>query len=721
MSRLFIAEKPSLGRAIADVLGVGERTNTHIVCQNGDIVTWCFGHLLELAKPEAYGFAGWTRESLPMIPDFWKLEPRDRVKQQLSAIEKLMKKHSTVVHAGDPDREGQLLVDEVLDRANYAGRVQRLLLSALDEKSVRKALDSMKPNSEFKSLMESARARGRADWLVGMNGTRAMTLLGRKSGHIDFQEVLSVGRVQTPTLALVVERDRQIEEFQAKPYLVLRADFVHPSGSFKAAFVPEKDCDGLDEEGRLIDSKLAAAIVKKVSGKSARVMSVSKERKAKSVPLPHCLSSLQKAMSAKLGMTAQMTLNIAQTLYEKKLTTYPRSDCRYLPEEQFSQAASILTVLGQVSELSQAAINADSSLVGQVWDTSKVTAHHAIIPTGEPLPDDLTTVEKAVFNVIALAYCLQFHPACEYETQKIKAEVENSIWEAKGRVILKAGWTAYASESDEDKKEADDSQALPNVTEGEDLLCQQAELLEKKTSPPKRFTEGTLIEAMANIHRFLSPEEADAKAILKDAEGLGTEATRAGIIETLKQRGYIEAAKKTLISTSLGRMVISLAPQLLKDPLTTARWESRLTGIAEGKDSEREFLREQVELLPALMEAFDSAQIAPKFVCPECGEPILKRFSKKTNQWFWACHNKAAHNDKLKFFPEVNGQPLLEKKEFRCPECNGVLVRFQAKDKPGEFLWGCFNREAHADNKARYYKDSACEPVLKSNKNQKKK
>lgn len=705
--RLFIAEKPSLGRAIADVIGVSQKEQTHIVCKNGDVVTWCFGHLLELANPEEYG-AQWSREALPIIPGEWKLNPRKNVKGQLAAIEKLLKKSLTVVHAGDPDREGQLLVDEVLERFNYAGHVQRIWLSSLDETSVRKALADLKPNRDFEALRDAARARSRADWLVGINATRAMTLLGRESGHVSGYEVLSIGRVQTPTLALIVGRDKQIEAFKAQPYLVLQAEMVHASGVFTASYVPEMGADGLDSEGRLIDAKKAASLVKKAEGKQGIVLSVQKEKKTKGVPLPHCLSSLQKAASAKFGMTAQKVLDTAQALYEKKLTTYPRTDCRYLPEEQFRDAPRILTALNGVSGLEAVALNADSALHGAVWDTKKVTAHHAIIPTGEPLPEALSEQERAIYGMIALAYCLQFHTVCEYEVQKITLEVEGSSWEAKGRVILKAGWTAYIEPEDEQTDHKEDELALPVVTEGDEFLCRKVEIQKKKTSPPKRFTEGSLIEAMTNVHRFLNAEETEAKAILKGSEGLGTEATRAAVIETLKLRGYIETVKKNLVSTDRGRTVIELCPEVLKDPLMTASWESRLSRIAEGKDSLAAFLHDQEAAIPGLIAPIFQSKLAPLYPCPQCGGALSKK--RGTNGFYWACFNKEAHkNQKPLFFPDIKGKPVLETKKFQCPQCKEDLKFFKGKD--GNYLWACFNKEAHS--RPLFFEDHNGKPVFK--------
>ena len=598
IQRLFIAEKPSLGKAIAAELGVTQTCQGYTVCGN-DAVTWCFGHLLEQYDPDDYDDAWklWRRSSLPMIPREWRLKPKESARAQLQVISNLLGEAATVVNTGDPDREGQLLVDEVLEHFRYTGPVQRIWLASLDSRSIQKALATLKDNRDYANLRDSARARSQADWLIGMNATRAMTLRGRESGR---DGVLSMGRVQTPTLALVVNRDREIAAFTPIDYLVLQATLQHDAGTFSAIFKPSETQPGLDSEGRLVDGATAQGIMDAVRGKNGIITSVTREKKKKPVPLPHCLSSLQKAASSKLGMTAQQVLDTAQSLYEKKLTTYPRTDCRYLPEEQFSDAARIITALGSsVSGLEAVTAKADSALKGPVWDTKKITAHHAIIPTGEE-PRSLTAQEKELYLMIAVQYFLQFYPPMLYEAQKILATIVETAWEARGRMIIEPGWTGFAAEEDdEDAKKKEAEQSLPSVGNNDTVLCADVDALKKKTTPPSKFSEGSLIEAMANIHRFVS--DAKAKAVLKENEGIGTEATRAGIIETLKNRGFIVASGKSLVSTPLGQSLIDMTPDTLRDPVTTAQWEQRLEAITRGETSLEDFMREQYAALPLLL------------------------------------------------------------------------------------------------------------------------
>lgn len=692
--RLFIAEKPSLGKAIAAELGVTQTCQGYMVCGN-DAVTWCFGHLLEQYDPDDYDEAWkwWRRNSLPMIPREWRLKPKESARAQLQVISNLLGEAATVVNTGDPDREGQLLVDEVLEHFSYSGPVQRIWLASLDSRSIQKALATLKDNRGYANLRDSARARSQADWLIGMNATRAMTLRGRESGR---DGVLSMGRVQTPTLALVVNRDREIAAFTPIDYLVLQATLQHDAGTFSAFFKPSETQPGLDSEGRLVDGVTAQGIMDAVRGKNGIITSVTREKKKKPVPLPHCLSSLQKAASSKLGMTAQQVLDTAQSLYEKKLTTYPRTDCRYLPEEQFGDAARIITALSGVSGLEAVTAKADSALRGPVWDTKKITAHHAIIPTGEE-PRSLTAQEKELYLMIAVQYFLQFYPPMLYEAQKILATIVETAWEARGRMIIEPGWTGFAAEEDdEDAKKKEAEQSLPSVGNNDAVLCADVDALKKKTTPPSRFSEGSLIEAMANVHRFVS--DAKAKAVLKENEGIGTEATRASILETLKGRGFIAASGKSLVSTPLGQSLIDMTPDTLRDPVTTAQWEQRLEAITRGETSLEDFMREQYAALPLLLAPVlsTSAALQPgAFPCPKCGKALRRREGKNAGEFFWSCSDA----DCRTFLPDEDGKPGKPREratpsEYPCPVCGRPL--YSGKNDRGTY-WACYNKQGHPD------------------------
>lgn len=697
--RLFIAEKPSLGRAIAEGLGNAQKQGNYIVCGQ-DTVTWCFGHLLELVEPDDYdpAWKQWRRDNLPIIPSSFKLKPREKAADQLAVIGKLLRQATSVVNAGDPDREGQLLIDEVLEHFGYRGPAERIWLASLDPRSVAKALASLADNARYAPLRDAARGRSQADWLVGLNATRAMTVLGREAGR---QGVLSLGRVQTPTLNLVVTRDREIAAFKPIDYFVLQCSMQHPAGPFAATFQPSDTQAGLDSDGRLVDATVANSIASSARGATATVASVTREKKLKAAPLPHCLSSLQKAASSRWGMTAQQVLDTAQKLYEQKLTTYPRSDCRYLPVEQLEDAGRILKALATVPDLEQTASGANATLKSAVWDTAKVTAHHAIIPTGE-IPGNLPAPERNLYMMIATAYCLQFYPPLRYESQKIRVDVAGTVWEARGRLILDPGWTqAHGDEEGEEESKAD--QSLPAVAQGDAVTCADVELLKKKTTPPPRFTEGSLIEAMASIHRFVS--DASAKATLKENEGIGTEATRAKILEALKFRGYLKPNGKALVSTAIAGQVIDLTPPLLKDPVTTALWESRLEAIAQGKATLEDFMAGQVRAVPELVDALLGSGGAgirvegPVHPCPSCGKPLQKRTGDKG--LYWACMRKDEHDDgKPVFLPDDRGRPgqrkaAPEPSEYNCPQCGKPLIRrkgISAKSKKPYDFFGCSDR-----------------------------
>ncbi len=673
--RLFIAEKPSLGRAIANGLGNQKKGEGCIYCGD-DIVTWCFGHMLAQAWPQDYdeAFAKWKRDHLPIIPSQWQNKVKKEAAGQLKLIGKLIREADCVVNAGDPDREGQLLVDEVLEHFEYRGKTERIWLASLDDVSVKKAIAAISDNSKYLPLRDSAIARARADWLVGINATRAMTINGREHGRPD---VLSLGRVQTPTLALIVARDREIENFRSVDYFILKGLFQSAYGDFSATLIYGENQTGLDDAGRLVDEAVAKELADKFKGKSGQVCDFINEEKSKAAPLPHCLSSLQKAASAKFGMSAQEVLDTAQKLYEKKLTTYPRTDCRYLPEEQFASAADILKALSGIFGLERIADGANANQKSAAWNTKKITAHHAIIPTGEK-PDNLPKKENDIFLMIATAYCLQFHPPMLYESQKVIVSIEHERFEGTGRNILSAGWTAVVKD-DDDKPEA----PLPLLKKGHTVNCPDTQLQKKKTTPPSRFTEGTIIEAMANVHRFVA--DSGAKAALKEAKGIGTEATRAKVLETLKERKYIAIEKKALVSTPLGRDVIELCPPELKDPITTAEWEARLEAIANGGESLDSFLEEQKRILPDLLKAI-LGDGTPEFPCPKCGSALCRRQSKKDRSWFWGCSN---YPDCKTTLPDENGkpgQPRAALTEYKCPECQKPLRKL--KGTKGEFF-GC--------------------------------
>ncbi len=645
--RLFIAEKPSLGRAIAQFLpGENVSKGTHIIAGD-DVVTWCFGHLLETAEPEYYSdeYKKWSFESLPMIPDNWVLLEKKESKDQVKVIKGLLKQASEVVNAGDPDREGQLLVDELLEHLGNTKPVKRIWLASLDETSVKKAISTMKDNSEYQNLKNSALARSRGDWLVGMNLTRAYTLAGQNSGY---SGVLSIGRVQTPTLSLVVKRDLEIENFKPKDFFAITAEI---NQMFNARWKPS-DNVSVDDAGRLLDKSIADSIVSKIQGKSGTVTKYEAVEKKQTAPLPFSLSALQQTANKKFGLSAQQVLDIAQELYEAKLTTYPRTDCQYLPESQFNEAGTVIS--GLTSKYPELTASADKSIKSSVWNDKKITAHHAIIPTGQIA--SLSGDAEKLYDLIVRSYLAQFYPPFIYKQTNIILNIENETFIVSGKTPLSQGWKVVfgATEEDEDDNEKEDKQTLPELHEGGVVKCSKALVHSKKTTPPSRYTEGSLIAAMTNIHQLV--DDPELKKRLKETAGIGTEATRAGILETLKKRGFIANKQKQLISTDAARKLIAALPEQVKSPGLTGLFEQALEGIAVGQVRLEQFIAKQIEFVNKYVELAKTSTIAvaASFPCPACKQGHLRKL-KNDKGHFWGC-SRFAEGCKTSF-PDKAGKP----------------------------------------------------------------
>jgi len=732
IDQLVIAEKPSLARAIASGLGSPSKKSGYIEVGN-KVVTWCYGHLLEQAPPDRYGYQQWRLDTLPIIPEEWIFEPRGdkNVKAQIKTIKQFAAKAGEIVHAGDPDREGQLLVDEVLDHLKVKKPVKRIWLSATDAQSVKKALSQLDDNRNYRSLKEAALARSKADWLVGMNLSRALTLRARQ--QTGQRDVLPVGRVQTPTLALVVARDREIEEFVPRTYFVPWVRLRHDKGEFVAYWqAPEGDDSGLDEQGRLVDEARASKLSNIAEGQAGELASVSEQDKRKKPDPPHMLSSLQKEAHSKHGIDTGQTLKIVQGLYERGIVSYPRTDCRFLPQEQFGQAPKILSSL---QGMGVGAESADSGIKSAAWNTEKVEAHHAIIPTGQG-HGNLSGEEKKVFEVIARGYVRQFYPDMRYIEQKVVASLAGQSWKATGRVVTDPGWTVVDGGPSK-------STELPRGMRREDPVeCVGSGNQRKQTSPPSRFSKATLLEAMSQVHLYCHREALRKK--LKENSGLGTEATRTSIIDGLIRRKLLQHKGKQLVSTEFGRSLVDSVPNVLRDPATTALWEDSLGSVAKGQSSEAEFLRMQEQFVSQLtshvaqaadlpFQAGDSSGQGKKGgqgskgksgsdsgsgsgagsnarKCPECGEKSLQRRKSKQNKWYWGCFNKESHaGEKPVFLPDDNGKPGSRsggngsggaggsgEKPAQCPEC-GEASLYRRKSKKGKWYWGCFNKEKHSD------------------------
>jgi len=613
--RLFIAEKPSLGRAIAEVLPKPLRkAEGFIVAANGDTVSWCIGHLLEQVEPEVYNpaYKKWAHEHLPIVPDKWRLTAKKKTAKQLGVLRKLVKQADQLVHAGDPDREGQLLVDEVI---NFLGvsktktaAVQRCLISDLNSSAVRRALSRLRPNREFIPLSTSALARSRADWLYGINLTRAYTLQGQKGGY---SGVLSVGRVQTPVLGLVVRRDLSIKEFVSRPFYevwaVLETQLAEGrQETFKAKWQPSKECQVyLDDHGRNLSRPLAENVAARISDQAALVNKLKREHKKQSAPLPFNLSALQIEASKAFGLSAQHVLDVCQALYERhKLITYPRSDCRYLPKGHFGDAKLVSEAIRVNSGMStaftkllgaesEAAELIDLKRKSRAWNDSKVTAHHAIIPTQKKLAvakltSSLKPDEEKVYRLICRNYMAQFLPQHEYYAVEAEIGIGTGVFIAKAKEPIAIGWKCIFQGVKKKLGDDDVEQKIPSLELGQPLKSLQAQVKEKYTSPPKPYTDATLLSAMTGISAHVS--DPNLKKILRETDGLGTEATRAGIIELLFKRGYLRRQGKTIFSTPTGQALIRALPEVATHPDLTALWESQLSAINDGRGSYHELM-----------------------------------------------------------------------------------------------------------------------------------
>lgn len=625
--KLYIAEKPSLGRAIADALAnqlnqPQKKQQGYIELANGDVVSWCIGHLLEQAEPDAYdeAYKSWKLEHLPIVPQEWQLKAKSKTRSQLTVLRKLVKQADQIVHAGDPDREGQLLVDEVLSHlkisAHKRKNTQRCLISDLNLPAVKRALVNLRSNQEFVPLSVSALSRSRADWLYGMNMTRAYTLQGQKAGY---KGVLSVGRVQTPLLGLVVKRDEEIENFVSRDFYQVEARLANSNNeSLLLKWQPSEACKPYqDEEGRVLHKPLAQNVCQRIAQQSAEITKLEQKDKQQPPPLPFNLSTLQIEAAKAFAMSAQQVLDTCQSLYERhQLITYPRSDSRHLPNEQHGLAPNVIRAIGEnCHPLQEYAEQAQPSLKSKAWNDSKVEAHHAIIPSEKVVSlsqfEKLNQFEQKIYRHIARQYLMQFFPAYQYAETKVEAEIAGGLFKTQAKQPLEPGWKILYDNKSSNKNSTnkqDSTQILPPINldpndkqHGKHAwLCDGANLIEKQTTPPEPFNDGTLLAAMTGIARFVTNTE--IRKTLKETDGLGTEATRAGIIELLFKRSFLQRSGKQIRSTEVGRGLINSLPESAITPDMTALWEQQLNAISQRELNYQGFMQPLNQHLLGLIE-----------------------------------------------------------------------------------------------------------------------
>ncbi len=610
--QLVVTEKPSVAQAIARVIGADGRKDGYME-GNNYIVSWCVGHLVELAQPDAYSDAWkkWNYESLPMIPEEWQTEVKSGTAAQYKVLKALMHdaRVDSVVCATDAGREGELIFRLVYDQAGCDKPIKRLWISSMEESAIREGFESLRPGSDYDNLYYSALCRQRADWLVGLNGTRLFTVLyGSK--------VLKVGRVQTPTLAMLVEREEKIRNFKKEQY-----------------YMAHILMDGIDAATDRIDDKAQAeSIAAACESKAATVTSVTKEKKTIQPPKLYDLTTLQRDANRLFGFTAKQTLEYTQSLYEKKLVTYPRTDSQYLSDDmEDTTRAVIRAVYKAVLFVEQARAEPD---IKRVMDSKKVTDHHAIIPTMEIAVTDLSTVPKGEMKILSLAanrlICATGEKH-EYETVKAEFDCNGSVFTVSGKSITRNGWKDFEAafrrsyKTSEDKEKED--KKLPELSDGMVFEGVQTKVSEHFTQPPKHFTEDLLLSAM---------ERAGTEDMGDDVErkGLGTPATRADIIEKLVKDGFVKREKKQIIPTEDGMKLITVLPDVVKSPKLTADWENALTLVAKGELPMEDFMADIENMVSELIHTYHEVSDEQKKmfaqeqaalgVCPNCGGQVVK-------------------------------------------------------------------------------------------------
>ena len=580
-----IAEKPSVAKDIARILGATSAHNGYME-GNGYQVTWTFGHLCTLKEPNDYTdlWKHWSLSALPMIPPRFgiKLIDDDGIKRQFAVIEKLMQSADSIVNCGDAGQEGELIQRWVMQKAGAKCPVKRLWISSMTDEAIREGFSQLKDQSEYQPLYIAGLSRAIGDWLLGMNATRLYTL---KYGQN--RQVLSIGRVQTPTLALIVNRQKEIDSFEPEPYWVLAT--VYRDTTFTAT------------KGKFTTKEEGEAAFSTIADKPFTVTAVQKKNGTEAPPRLFDLTSLQVECNRKFSYSAETTLKIIQGLYERKLTTYPRVDTQYLSDDIYPKCPSILSGISkQYGPLMQPLMGKKLTKSKRVFDTSKVTDHHAIIPPGVPAPS-LTDLERNVYDLIARRFIAVFYPDCKFSTTTVLGNVEDIEFKVSGKEILSPGWravyaqptsqtatpTANATSEDDDHNKGDEERTLPTFVKGESGPHTPT-LSEKWTTPPKYYTEATLLRAMETAGKFV--EDETLRAALKE-NGIGRPSSRAGIIETLFKRHYIRRERKNLVATATGIELIDIIhEELLKSCELTGIWEKRLRDIEHKKDDAADFI-----------------------------------------------------------------------------------------------------------------------------------
>lgn len=678
---LVLTEKPSVAKDIARVLGCKRSGNGCIV---GDkyIVTWSLGHLVTLADPEAYDdkYKSWRMEDLPMLPGRMKLVVIGQTSKQFKAVSSLLSSAEVndIVIATDAGREGELVARWIIQKANCRKPMRRLWISSQTDKAIKEGFASLKPSSQYDNLYRSAQCRAEADWLVGLNVTRALTCKHNAQ--------LSAGRVQTPTLAMIVRREEDILRFRPKDYFTVKADF----GEYTALY---KDGKG---QARFADAAAAKEVADSVRGKRGVLSEVKKVYRFKAPPAAYDLTELQRDANKKYGYSAKQTLSLMQSLYEThKLLTYPRTDSRYITKDVAATLPERLRAIaiGPYKDSANAVLRSKPIQTKYIVNDAKVTDHHAIIPTEQYVDlNKLSREERHIFDLVVRRFIAVLSAPFEYDEVQVKITVGKYNFYTKGQSVKSAGWKALYDSSladDDDDSEPDlAAQRLPALSQGAAAAVKEVRVCAGKTSPPARYTEATLLTAMENPASQV--EDGRLRDALKTAGGLGTPATRADIIEKLFNSFYIERRGREIFPTSKGRQLIGIVPPDLKSAELTAKWEQQLSLIAEGKANDRKFIEELRGYASSLVQAVKSSTAEYKHdnmtrePCPQCGKYLLEVNGKKGKML--VCQDRdCGYRKSISVITNA-----------RCPECHKKLEMRGEGDKKA-FFCVCGYREKLSD------------------------
>lgn len=678
---LVLTEKPSVAKDIARVLGCKRSGNGCIV---GDkyIVTWALGHLVTLADPEAYDdkYKSWRMEDLPMLPGRMKLVVIGQTSKQFKAVSSLLSSAevSDIVIATDAGREGELVARWIIQKANCRKPMRRLWISSQTDKAIKEGFASLKPSSQYDNLYRSAQCRAEADWLVGLNVTRALTCKHNAQ--------LSAGRVQTPTLAMIVRREEDILRFRPKDYFTVKADF----GEYIALY---KDGKG---QARFADAAAAKEVADSVRGKRGVLSEVKKVYRFKAPPAAYDLTELQRDANKKYGYSAKQTLSLMQSLYEThKLLTYPRTDSRYITKDVAATLPERLRAIaiGPYKDSANAVLRSKPIQTKYIVNDAKVTDHHAIIPTEQYVDlNKLSREERHIYDLVVRRFIAVLSAPFEYDEVQVKITVGKYNFYTKGQSVKSAGWKALYDSSladDDDDAEPDlAAQRLPALSQGAAASVKEVRVCAGKTSPPARYTEATLLTAMENPASQV--EDGRLRDALKSAGGLGTPATRADIIEKLFNSFYIERRGREIFPTSKGRQLIGIVPPDLKSAELTAKWEQQLSLIAEGKANDRKFIEEMRGYASSLVQAVKSSTAEYKHdnmtrePCPQCGKYLLEVNGKKGKML--VCQDRdCGYRKSISVITNA-----------RCPECHKKLEMRGEGDKKA-FFCVCGYREKLSD------------------------